>query len=168
MARSGNGRRILPRADQSGGRPLPAQFTVRTTGGVTATAYEWIDATDGYPRIEKWDGSTAQYGAYVDITALGKGDCYGLTAESETVMTEWCEAPHAFEVFFSDTASEASDEQQSDARCRAEFRAFIGTDAEDSSLDLQVIRPSGDVGRLVCAVYRSGELLTGTTADSRS
>jgi gamma-glutamylcyclotransferase (GGCT)/AIG2-like uncharacterized protein YtfP len=136
--------------------------TVRTENGVTATAYEWIGETDGYPKIAEWDGSTADYGAYVQTADLLPGQCYLLSSSLDEVVTQWCEAPHAFEVYFSDTVAEASDEQQSDERCRDEFATFVGVPAAESALAIEVIRPSAD--RLVCSLYEPGALLSGTMA----
>lgn len=138
--------------------------TVRTEGGVTATAYEWIGETDGYPRITEWDGSTADYGAYLPTADLLQGQCYMLSSYLDEVITQWCEAPHAFEVYFSDTVDEASDQQRSDELCRDEFATFVGTPAAESALAVEVIRPPADAGRLVCSLYEPGAQLSGTMA----
>jgi gamma-glutamylcyclotransferase (GGCT)/AIG2-like uncharacterized protein YtfP len=138
--------------------------TVRTANGVTATAYEWIGETDGFPRIDEWDGSTAGYGAYVQTATLVPGECYMLSTYLDEVITQWCDAPHSFEVYFSDTVAEAADEKRADERCRDEFDVFVGVPADESALAVEVIRPPADPERLVCALYEPGALLTGTMA----
>lgn len=141
--------------------------TVRTANGITATAYEWIGDTDGYPRIDAWDGSTAGYGAYVRTADLLAGQCYMLSSYQDEVVTQWCEAPHAFEVYFSDTVAEASDEQQAGERCATEFEAFVGSPAVGSALGVDVVRPPADPDRLVCALYEPGAMLSGTMAGAQ-
>jgi len=139
---------------------------VRTRDGVSATAYEWIAETDGFPRIERWDGSTANYGAYVDSATVRVGDCFGLTSYLETVITTWCGAPHGFEVYFAASTAEANDEKQADQRCGSEL-ANLATDTVDASaLRFQVLRPESEPGLLVCAAYTPDELLTGPLTES--
>lgn len=140
--------------------------TVRTKKGVTATAYEYIGSTDGFPRIERWDGSTADFGQYVRTSLLTAGDCYQLSSYLDEMITQWCEAPHAFEVYFADTAAEADDENLSSRRCAEEFVAFAGVEATDSELAVEVLRPDDEPSLLVCAVYLPGDWLIGTEADS--
>lgn len=142
--------------------PVP----VRTAGGVTATAYEWIEATDGFPRIDQWDGTTGDFGQLVDTATLRLADCYGPSSLIDSVIITLCDAPHAYEVFFSEQMAEVADERRAAQRCRSEFEAFIGADVGASSLSIQVVRPSSELGRLTCAVFAPDELMTGTMAGS--
>ncbi len=138
--------------------------TVRTQGGVTATAYEWIDATDGFPRIDAWDGSTAQYGESVMEAELPVGACYLRTPTAGEAITAWCDAPHTHEVYRVGTLTPAPDlVSQVDAECRAGFSAFIGIDHAQSQLE--TASASLDDGRYICAVHDPSSSSIGTLAD---
>ena len=72
---------------------------VRTGSGTTATAYEWIGDTEGFPRIDDWDPSLAEYGEETPVNALVQGDCFDSGATPGWGVTVNCDAPHQFEVY---------------------------------------------------------------------
>lgn len=140
--------------------------TVRTATGVSAQAYQWIGSTDGFPKIDAWDGSTAHYGARVRWPELAPGDCFQ-AFDDETVTTSWCTAPHALEVFHTGTLKEGAADPRSAAEraCRGPFAAFVGRDPDDSELVLRVY--SGGTSApgttaFLCAVGVNGEAVAGT------
>lgn len=138
--------------------------TVRTAGGVTAQAYEWIGSTDGYPRIDVWDGGTAHFGQEVPWVELTGGDCFQPTTEESLVLTMLCAAPHAYEAFHAgplDTGTPAA------AACDAAFEAFVGVPPDESALVTRVYGDDGAAGRVLCGVGSPGELVSGTLAGSR-
>ncbi|NYE19699.1 gamma-glutamylcyclotransferase family protein [Microbacterium immunditiarum] len=132
---------------------------VRTQGGVTATAYEWIGATDGFPRIDEWDGSTADYGLVVDESSLVPGDCYGRTARSGEALTTLCDAPHAYEVY---AVVDPGDDTQ--AACEDEFATFAGLPYSDSVLVVETVESGSGVN---CIVFEPDVLTSGTLAGAR-
>lgn len=132
---------------------------IRTQGGVTATAYEWIGATDGFPRIAEWDGSTADYGLIVDERTLAVGDCYSRTARALEVMTTLCAAPHAYEVF---ALVDAGGDAQ--ASCEGEFAAFAGLPYAESILEVEYV--ASDRGA-TCVVFEPEVLTSGGLASAR-
>ncbi|MCB0893402.1 MAG: gamma-glutamylcyclotransferase [Propionibacteriaceae bacterium] len=128
---------------------------VRTGSGVTAQAYEWIGSTDGYPRIDAWDGTTADYGATVAWTDLDVGACF---QPSDTqVITSWCGAPHAWEAFHAGTADS---EARARTACTDAFDPFVGRPAAKSGLLLRTFHEPDD-GRYLCAVGMNGETSPG-------
>jgi len=148
--------------------------TVQTRSGVAATAWEWIGATDGFPRIDAWDGSTADYGLTTDARALLVGECF-TDPDGRTVVTVWCDAPHGYETVlaealpagpYSGDAVDAAAEQ----RCRQELAELAG-EADAARLQTERYLPtqeaweSGD-RTVVCAAYEPGTLLVGTLADA--
>ncbi|MBK8460480.1 MAG: septum formation family protein [Micropruina sp.] len=151
-------------------------MTIRTRGGVTATAYEWIDSTDGYPRIERWDGSTAGFGAVQSLRDLSPGDCFQNTPSPPEVITMWCDAPHSYQVFHTaDLPQDSATERQAaaaDGMCAAAFSDFVGIELADSSLSMTAHPPDAgaweDGERLVvCTVHSPGETTSGTLQDAK-
>lgn len=132
--------------------------TIRTGSGATATAYEWIDATDGFPRIDRWDGSTADFGATIEESALEVGDCFQDTATRGIVQTMWCQAPHAYEVFHRSADADGDD-------CAAAFEEFVGLAPADSQLGLTTRAPES--GAPLCVAFMPGELTTGSLEGAR-
>lgn len=145
--------------------------TVQTKSGVAATAWEWIGATDGFPRIDAWDGSTAGYGETIDARALLVGECF-TNPDGRTVVTVWCDAPHGYETIVAESLpAEAYSGDQVDAateaRCRQELDALAGPDA--ASLETERYLPTKEAWEagdrfVVCAAYEPGALLTGSLA----
>ena len=144
--------------------------SVRTAGGVTAQAYEWIGPTDGYPRIDAWDGSTAHFGQEVPWPELVVGDCFQPTTEEATVMTMLCAAPHAYEVYHAGALPPEAGNADAAAECEAAFAGFVGLSREESELVTRVYSsPSGGPGEplVLCGIGMPGELVSGTLAQAR-
>lgn len=145
-----------------GGLFHPVQ--VRTASGVTAHAYQWIGSTDGYPRIDTWDGSTAGYGARAHWLDLRSGDCFQLA--DDAVLTMWCQAPHAWEVYFGGTlpSQTATADAAAESSCAEQFETFIGRAATDSTLITRTFLEPDRTGaerRYLCAVGIPGALSPG-------
>jgi gamma-glutamylcyclotransferase (GGCT)/AIG2-like uncharacterized protein YtfP len=81
---------------------------VRTESGVTATAYEWIQDTEGFPRIDAWDSTLAEFGRETPVNALVLDDCFDLSATAGMGITVNCEAPHQFKVYHRDLFTDAA------------------------------------------------------------
>jgi gamma-glutamylcyclotransferase (GGCT)/AIG2-like uncharacterized protein YtfP len=145
---------------------------VRTKSGRTATAYEWIDATDGYQRIDSWDGSTAHFGTAVALNQFAVGDCFDLGTGGQGTWVS-CDSPHQYEVYY---GTVFTDEQYpgdvalhttADSVCEEQFESFVGLSNDVSELGLLPQYPT-DFGwtegdrTLWCAAYLPGGTLTGT------
>lgn len=145
--------------------------SIRTRGGVTAHGYEWISATDGYPRIDAWDGSTEQFGAQTPWTDLAVGDCFQPDSDESTVVTIWCEAPHAYEAYHAAPldAGDAGVREAAVAACDAAFGAFIGIPLPESTLTTRIYSstPDAENPRVLCGVGTPGQLEVGTLAQAR-
>lgn len=147
-------------------------IVVRTASGVTAQAYEWIGPTDGYPRIEAWDGSTADFGREAPWDELAVGDCFQPTTEEEVVITMLCAAPHAYEAYHAGplAADGTSTQAAAAAECEAAFADFIGLTQAESELTTRVYSsPPTAAGeaRVLCGVGTPGALQSGTLAQAR-
>ena len=145
--------------------------SVRTASGVTAQAYEWIGSTEGYPRIDAWDGSTAQYGARIGWQELAVGDCFQSAAE-DLVITSWCAAPHALEAYHAGVIEGVKGDARlaAEKACEVAFTPFIGRTQSDSELTVRVFSESASVGsrqRFVCGVGIAGQSFAGTLEESR-
>lgn len=146
--------------------------SVRTLSGVTAQGYEWIGVTDGYPRIEAWGGSNEHFGQEAPWQELAVGDCFQPAADEALVLTIWCEAPHAYEVYHAGPteSGETGVHEAAAAECAAAFAGFIGIPQSESALTTRVYTspPSaGEAPRVLCGVGSPGELATGTLAQAR-
>ncbi len=119
--------------------------SVRTRSGVTAQAYQWIEATDGYPRIETWDGSTEDFGLETPWPELAVGDCFQPTIEESSVLTIWCEAPHAYEVYHAAPLDLGGSQarEAAEAECVAAFAGFVGIPHDESTLTTRVYSIGG-------------------------
>lgn len=149
---------------------LFAPVRVRTATGVTATAYQWIGGTDGFPRIDAWDGSTAHYGSQATWPELRIGDCFQ-TLDDSTVLTSWCDAPHALEAFHTGVlaAGRADPRAAAETACTAAFTRFVGRDQAQSELVTRVFAQSAsesDRPRFLCAIGLGGATAVGTLKDS--
>ncbi|MDQ0576768.1 septum formation family protein [Agromyces albus] len=150
---------------------LFAPVTVQTQSGVSATAWEWIGATDGMPRIDAWDGSTAEYGQAVDIRALSVGDCF-TNSDGRTALTVWCDAPHGYETLHVESLPAApysvdAIDATAAERCDDAFTGKVGERADASELAIERFLPSREEWEsgdrvVLCAVYKPGALLEGT------
>lgn len=144
---------------------------VQTHSGVTASAWEWIGATDGMPRIEAWDGSTADFGRSVSIRELAVGECFS-NSDGRTALTAWCEAPHGYEVFHAEalpTAPYSADAIEATAteRCDQAFADRFGESPGSSALSVERFVPSREAWDsgdrdVVCAVFEPDSLLVGS------
>lgn len=127
---------------------------VRTASGVTAQAYEWIGATDGFPRIDAWDGSTAHYGARLRSTELSVGDCFQI--DDDSVLTVWCDAPHPWQAFHTGTVEGVTNVEALVSReCDRAFDGFVGRPPDRSELLIRTfVEPAGQTGgrRYLCAL----------------
>ncbi len=138
---------------------------VRTASGVTAHAYQWIGSTDGYPRIDAWDGSTGHYGERLSWTELATGTCFQ-PAQDDQVITIWCGAPHPLEAFHAGTIAAGGSDGAAKAACADPFATFVGRKPEDSELLIRTfVEPASSSRRgFLCAVgftdqsSRSGSL----------
>jgi len=144
--------------------------SVRTAGGVTAQAYEWIGSTEGYPRIDAWDGSTAHYGAHVGWEDLAVGDCFQ-SAGDDLVITSWCEAPHALEAYHAGSINGAKGDVRvaAEKACAAAFSSFVGREQSASELTTRVLSESASANsrpRFLCAVGVPGMTYAGSLANS--
>jgi gamma-glutamylcyclotransferase (GGCT)/AIG2-like uncharacterized protein YtfP len=75
---------------------------IRTESGATATAYEWLGGTDGFPRIDAWNPSSAEYGQETPVNTRVLGDCFDTTSTPGWGISVDCAAPHQFEVYHRD------------------------------------------------------------------
>lgn len=144
--------------------------TVRTASGVSAHAYQWIGSTDGFPRIDAWDGSTAHYGARVGWPELTPGDCFQPFDDS-TMTTMWCGAPHAFEAYHTGTVQAGAGDvrMQAEKACEVAFAGFIGRKPSASDLTTRVFSESAQGNsraRFLCAVGVPGQLHVGSLQGS--
>ena len=87
-----------------GGMYQPVE--IRTESGATATAYEWIGSTEGFPRIDVWDSTLAGYGVAAPVDTLVLDDCFDLTADEGWGIPVNCAAPHQFQVYHRDEFAE--------------------------------------------------------------
>lgn len=152
---------------------LFVQVDVQTHSGVTATAWEWIGATDGMPRIDAWDGSTAAFGQSVFIRELSVGDCFS-NSDGRVALTAWCEAPHGYEVLHVEslpTATYSADaiEAAATERCDQAFEDSVGESPSAVALAVERFVPSKDEwdsgDRVVlCALFEPESLLVGPIA----
>jgi len=145
--------------------------TVRTAAGVTAQAYEWLGSTDDLPRLELWDGSTAQFGQAVPWRDLQQGDCFQPDTGEETVVTVWCEAPHPWEVSFAGSLPQtgAGVRETAEAACDQAHVDFVGRPRPESGLAVRIFHGSADQDGnvdVVCAVGEVGEPTKGSLGDS--
>ncbi|WP_353827790.1 gamma-glutamylcyclotransferase [Agromyces sp. SYSU T0242] len=150
---------------------LFAQSIVQTSAGVAATAWEWIGATDGLPRIDEWDGSTGGYGVPVPLGELAVGECFA-DPRDRTATVVWCEAPHWYEAIVVEPLADGPyDEEAIDAdasaRCDEAFSEL--SDATPGLADHQVEafvpdRRSWEAGdhALVCGVGVPGDVISGS------
>lgn len=145
--------------------------SVRTRSGVTAQAFEWLGPTDGLPRTEVWDGTTAHFGqelAWVDLQA---GDCFQPTEDESTVLLVWCEAPHPWEVSFAGTVkpSGAGRRETAEAACDEAHLDYIGRPRSESELAVRVFdAPPDENGEapVLCSVGEAGQLVRGSLRQS--
>lgn len=141
--------------------PVP----VRTATGVSAQAYEWIGATDGYPRIDAWDGSTAGYGQRVGWPELQAGDCFQAD-DDVSMLTSWCAAPHALEAYATGVVRTRGDVRSAaETQCDQAFEPFIGRARAESQLLVRVYaesRSQTDAPRYLCAVGIEGSTHAGS------
>ena len=149
---------------------LFSPVTVRTATGVTATAYQWIGGTDGFPRIDSWDGTTAHYGSGLTWPELQVGDCFQ-QVDDLAVLTSWCEAPHALEAFHAGTLPEGGADPRAAAEtvCTAAFSRFVGRGRSKSELISRAYAQSAsESGRpqFLCAIGQDGATTVGTLRGS--
>ena len=144
---------------------------VRTRSGITAQAFEWIGPTDDLPRIDVWDGTTAQFGQDVAWLDLQEGECFQATDDERTVLLVWCEAPHQYEVSFSGTVKRtgAGARETAEAACDDAHRAYIGRPQSESRLAVRVfdapVNAKGEVP-VLCGVGEAGQLVRGSLRQS--
>ncbi len=133
---------------------------VRTASGITAQAYEWIGSTDGYPRIDSWDGSTGHYGERLPWTELAGGACFQ-PSQDDYVVTMWCEAPHAWEAFQVGTLAAGRSDAAARSACADAFGAFVGREPDRSELVMRTyVEPpgTGTTRSFLCAVGLPGQV----------
>jgi len=145
--------------------------SVRTRGGVTAQAFEWLGPTDDLPRTEVWDGTTADFGRTLAWMDLEAGDCFQPTEDESTVLLVWCEAPHPWEVSFAGTVkpSGAGRRETAEAACDDAHLAYIGRPRSESALAVRVFdAPPDENGEapVLCSVGEEGQLVRGTLRQS--
>src|SRR5688572_21476657 len=113
-----------------------------------------------------------------DVFALRVGDC--INEVSEELVSEVpvvpCDQPHDEEVYFDFTLTgdefpgDDAVQTEADARCAAEFDAFVGLAYDSSTLDFYAFRPSEeswtqlDDRAVSCMIYDPAGQVTGTLA----
>lgn len=135
---------------------------VRTAGGATVIAFEYLDDTDGFARIDRWDGSTADYGVVVDIRSLRPGDCYTNPDAQLTAILMWCGVDHPWEVVevvpTPDAAAGGEVPPEMRDACAQAAAGFDSESIDGTAIDWMAHPPS-HAGDVVCAVFAPGSLL---------